>query len=227
MYKDTVFSNLHTAFDLSSCGIGTQIYAVERLANGTTLSKTDILALTLYNSNYLVLPNILQWLNPTFLPAPTGWIDRFLSKIDRSSDNRANLTFSFLHPHSAEYISFINETNGEFGSGNTDPNFDVFSDTLRVQTLKRGLHKLGCMIAVTEQLVFDANKRGIKVPGSFKPIHNIDEWNQNWQSMYGEPIPSIKDLYLQAKAVYHRHLPLNDTKAQNVGKLFDVPQFSE
>ncbi len=77
------------------------------------------------------------------------------------------------------------------------------------------LYKLGGMLAVTEQVTFDAYKQGFPISADFKP-QKKHEW---WKRLFEEPLPNIEQLYEQAFAVFAKHMdPQNPTS----GYLLDI-----
>ncbi len=79
-----------------------------------------------------------------------------------------------------------------------------FSERFRAATLEAAVHELAAMLAVTEQLTFDAQALGIPIPSDYRPTDSIDIWAANWQSMFGEPMPGLAGLYHQAQGLTHQ-----------------------
>lgn len=79
------------------------------------------------------------------------------------------------------------------------------------------LYKLGGMLAVTEQVTFDAYRQGSPIPTDFKP-QKKHEW---WKRLFEEPLPNIEQLYEQAFVVFARHMDPQDPTASY---LLDIPK---
>lgn len=77
-----------------------------------------------------------------------------------------------------------------------------FSDRFRDVTLQVAVHKLGCMLVLTEQLTFDAEALGIPVAPTYRPSDPEGRGSANWQKLFNESMPDIEGLYRQAHAVF-------------------------
>lgn len=62
--KYSFLENIRGAYDLSSCGMGVQLFCVKKLFQLNDLSDWDKDALSGMQSNYLATPYILAWLYP-------------------------------------------------------------------------------------------------------------------------------------------------------------------
>ena len=71
------------------------------------------------------------------------------------------------------------------------------SDRFTVVTSQAGIHKLGCMLAITDQLTYDTKISGRPLSARLCPV----ELDSNWQEMFGESIPDLGGLYAQAHGV--------------------------
>lgn len=69
----------------------------------------------------------------------------------------------------------------------------------RQEHLKVGLLKLGVMLLIMEQVIYDAQENGIEVKASYKP--EGDTRADSWQKTFGHPLPSIGQLYSMARDV--------------------------
>lgn len=98
------------------------------------------------------------------------------------------------------------------------------SQDFRQETLQAALRKLGCMMAVTDQITFDAEVSGVPVPASYKPKRHLREWETNWQNMFGQPMPTIGELYQQAHAVLVQQADPNDPVIAHLFPMDQLPQ---
>lgn len=83
-------------------------------------------------------------------------------------------------------------------------------ERFREATLRAAVHKLGCMLALTEQLTYEAKAFGVPVSAEFRPTTLTEKYLANWQKLFGEPMPGIKGLYEQAHTVL-----VNTTKSED------------
>lgn len=96
----------------------------------------------------------------------------------------------------------------------------------REETLQAAIRKLGCMLAVTDQLTFEANALGVAVPATYKPTRHIEEWEANWQEMFDEPMPTIDELYRQAHVVVAGNTDPQDPLVAYLHPLSTLPQLA-
>ena len=76
----------------------------------------------------------------------------------------------------------------------------VLYGELASRTRQAAVHKLGCMIGITDQIIYDAYKSGCPVPASWQP----DDMEQagNWRRVFDRERPSIEELYREAYTVF-------------------------
>lgn len=85
------------------------------------------------------------------------------------------------------------------------------SEAFRERTLRVATYKLGCMLALTDQLTWEAQALGQPVAKAYRPSRNITEWSDNWHRVFGRPMPSIDGLYQEAHAVFRANTDPNDS----------------
>lgn len=73
-----------------------------------------------------------------------------------------------------------------------------FLERFRDGLLKAATHKLGAMLAVSDQLAYDAYSSGIPIPYNFKP----EEFDAEWKKMFGKAVPCFGDLYAETHTVF-------------------------
>lgn len=101
-----------------------------------------------------------------------------------------------------------------------------FEERFRDALLKASVHKLGAMLALTDQLTFDAQALGVPIPASYKPSEEIEKWEANWQRLFGEPMPTIEGLYRQAHSVFVEHSDPKDPLVAHLFALDTLPQLA-
>jgi len=98
----------------------------------------------------------------------------------------------------------------------------IFANEIR----QAAIYKLGCMLAVTDQFTYDANKQGTPTQANFRPPDPEGTWNNNWQKLFGEPMPTIEELYNQAYGVLKDNIDPNDPITAHFVNLETLPQFA-
>lgn len=72
--------------------------------------------------------------------------------------------------------------------------------------LKTAVYKLGAMLGLTEQLTYDAYQQGVPIPANYRP----ERFTEAWEETFGEPMPTIEELYAQAHGVFVEYADPND-----------------
>lgn len=98
-----------------------------------------------------------------------------------------------------------------------------FSDRFREATLRAAIHKLGVMLALTEQLTFDAKTLKIPISSNYKPTESIETWKTEWQRLFGEPMPDIAGLYRNAHAVFAENASQEDPLVKHLFAIEELP----
>ncbi|QQG41305.1 MAG: hypothetical protein HYV90_03995 [Candidatus Woesebacteria bacterium] len=98
-----------------------------------------------------------------------------------------------------------------------------FSDRFREATIRAAVHKLGVMLALTEQLTFDAKALGVPISSKYKPTISIETWEKNWQDLFKEPMPDISGLYRQAHAVFVESASKEDPLVTHLFAIKELP----
>lgn len=101
-----------------------------------------------------------------------------------------------------------------------------FSNRFRSKTLQIAIHKLGCMLAITDQLTFNAKALGIPYSTQYKPARETGVWESNWQKTFSEPMPGLGELYKQAHAVLIRFSDAGDPVLKHLFHLNSLPQLT-
>ena len=101
-----------------------------------------------------------------------------------------------------------------------------FSERFRDAIIKNTTHKLGCMLALTDQLTYDAKALGIPISSHYKPSRNIEKWEASWENLFGEPMPTVNGLYRQAHTVFIRYSNPNDQLVEHLFTLSTLPQLT-
>lgn len=98
-----------------------------------------------------------------------------------------------------------------------------FSDRFRVATLTAAVHKLGVMLALTEQLTFDAKALGVSISSKYKPTESKGTWETNWQELFSEPMPDIAGLYKHAHTVFVANASQEDPLVAHLFAIKELP----
>jgi hypothetical protein len=89
------------------------------------------------------------------------------------------------------------------------------SDFHKENVKKAAVHKLGAMLGITEQVLYDAQQSGTPVASTFKYDHPVLE--ANWQKLFGEKVPTIEDAIKESQATFFE---LSDPQDPVSGYLF-------
>jgi len=96
----------------------------------------------------------------------------------------------------------------------------TYSDRFRSELLTATTHKLGAMLAVTDQITYDASSQGFPIPYSFKP----ERFDDGWRKAFGKPVPSIGELYQEAHSVFTSVANPRDGLVKHIFRLDRLPQ---
>ena len=100
----------------------------------------------------------------------------------------------------------------------------LFSDRLNERLTVAAVHKLACMLAVTDQLTFDAASLGIPFPAKYKPARSDASWESTWQQLYNEPMPTLGELYTHSHSILLQHARKDDPLIEHLIALSTLPQ---
>jgi hypothetical protein len=89
----------------------------------------------------------------------------------------------------------------------------------REKTLKASTYKLGTMLAITEQILYDAKASAVPISASFTPPDLDGRYHLNWQKTFDEELPTIEDLATHAQTTLARY---SDPHDQFVGYLLGL-----
>lgn len=98
----------------------------------------------------------------------------------------------------------------------------LLGDGFREEKLIPAVYKLGSMLAVTDQITYEAAQQGSPIPRNFEP--NDEVWSRNWQRMFDEPMPTIEGLYRKAHTVFTQHASSSDPLLRHILELKGLPQ---
>lgn len=213
------------AYDLSSCGLGPYRHSFLKLAQHQPLDEMDQSNIATYDSNYLCDPYVYGWQYPQEFFAILGpqhispYTDRHLQLLAHTSHeyhalrwDAARNAFSLIgynaeiSPEDLEgdIISYILKISDKFDVERYDAIFKSSmqqgENELRLQRAAR--HKLGCMLAVTEQILYDTAAAGIPIGALYKP--EGERLAKNWQKHFGEDVPTIGELVEQTVSTFRQ-----------------------
>lgn len=72
------------------------------------------------------------------------------------------------------------------------------------------IHKLGCILAAVEQHTFEQAAQGKPIDRAFIPIDISQKTAEGYTSKFGEPLPSIADLYQKSHSLLFSLADVND-----------------
>jgi hypothetical protein len=187
--------DIHTAFDLSSGGMGVHVFAVNNLYEGKVLHDWEQGSLDQFSCNYLIQPYILGWISDEEIAK-----ELFPNKPSPNTDLHKKL----WKVTSEEY-----------------KNLDLKNPSKQKQA---AIHKLGCMLAVTDQILYDAFSSGQPIPANYRPVS--EKHIENWKKMFGKEMPNIEGLYLDAYKVFKSHAESSDPVVSHLLKMPNLSYFT-
>ncbi|MEO8582123.1 MAG: hypothetical protein ABI425_06165 [Patescibacteria group bacterium] len=118
------------------------------------------------------------------------------------------------------------------GAGVTDSflpiaNMAELSDQFHAVTLQAATHKLACMLAITDQLTFDAKELGLPYARSYKPPRAPGKWEDNWLKEFGELMPQLGSFYEHAHTLVLSLSNPEDSLIAHIKELPSLPQLSD
>jgi len=158
---------INSVFSLGSGGMGVHLFAVRKLFSGKKLKDFEEASIKTRHSNMFASPYIQDWL----------WNESTQPSIFMFNDC----------PDSEQHRKLMKTVNTEYGQIKPD-NLENFKQV--------AVHKLGTMLAITNQILFDAYTSGQPIPASYKP-----EYQEEWKKSFGKDLPTIEELYLEAHKV--------------------------
>jgi hypothetical protein len=75
---------------------------------------------------------------------------------------------------------------------------------------KASIHKLGCILAFTDQIVYDAYTIGTPISPEYHPK------SHGWPRIFGEPVPGIQDLYQHSQQYFTQIADTDDTLTRHL-----------
>lgn len=205
--KKAIVSDLiENAYNLGG-GIGSLSSAVLNLTARRELSGMDRSALEYIGSNFLMNPYTMDWRQ-----GRTGYIT--------SSGPHEVCPFSDMN------LRVFDETDKAYKRVNaTAAKLSLSEEDSRVEKmqpliLKAATLKLASMLALLQQLTYDARALGLKIKPDYKPSP-LDKWEQEWEKIFGKPLPDISTLYQQARLALVTNASYGGKHAQH---LLLIPQ---
>lgn len=77
----------------------------------------------------------------------------------------------------------------------------TLSKRYKDRVLQVAIYKLASMLALTDQIVFEAASLGYPIPADFKPYHADEKYRKLWEEMMGYPLPTVSELYNRAHII--------------------------
>lgn len=97
----------------------------------------------------------------------------------------------------------------------------VQTDRFRKPLLRAAAHKLGSMLALTDQLIFDAQALRVPIPPTYRPARVVIEW----QNLLNESMPDLEGLYEQSYTVFVANADPSDSLVAHLFELDHLPQY--
>lgn len=97
-----------------------------------------------------------------------------------------------------------------------------FSPKFRPALEQAAIHKLGAMLALTDQITFEAAAKGVPLHGNYRPKGR--GWREDWPKLFGEPLPSISHLYRNAHGFFRIASSPTDSLSGYMHQIRELPQ---
>ena len=225
--RDLLFftKTVRGVYDLSSCGMGSYRHSFLKLMHNQPLDEADNENLTTYKSNYLSYPYIYGWQKPEDFFGRFGpqnislytnhHLQLLVGTNSKYQDTRWSCAESVLalmgydgqiSPEDRQgaistfVIAHINEN--DLQKFWTDFDFRLLQGSHQVPLQHAALYKLGSMLAVTEQILYDAAASGTPIAATYR--RKEQKLAQNWQKYFGEDVPTIGELVEQTVSTFRQ-----------------------
>lgn len=93
-------------------------------------------------------------------------------------------------------------------------------------TRHAAVYKLGCMLGAVDQVTYEAAQQGKPFLKTYHPRTFRSEWEQGWQKVFGEPLPTLEELYKQAHSTFATNVDKADPLVTHLVELNELPQLA-
>ncbi len=93
-------------------------------------------------------------------------------------------------------------------------------------TLQAAVYKLGAMLGGIDQVTYEAAQQGKPIARTFRPFPHRNKWEEGWQRSFGEPLPTLEELYSQAHTVFVANTDRQDPLVAHLVELNELPQLA-
>lgn len=175
---------LKDAYDLASGGIKTHLEAVRKLANDEVRSDDEALCLKTQYYNFYNNPYVFGW----------------LGRSEYLNDGP-----KYLSPLSQSHLNLFRETERLNSSINHLENTETRN---KDKLLIANIYKLGCMLAILEQVTYEAMAIGWPFRAEYLPP--VSDYQASWMREYNQKLPTIGYFYQDIYSVVANFAPAYD-----------------
>ena len=164
--------------------------SLKRVSEFQPLPEWAIDAVQFPFSNFITTPYVLKWGDPNH---DVGWDPLVLCK---ETDLHRQLYRSMEGQY--DQLRQIKVPEGFPEPGARFPNPEAMDKKLLsyFQLMKTAAaHKLAFMLAISDQLTFEAKELGQPISFNYNPVNGNPTWETNWKFMFGEEVPGFGQLY--------------------------------
>ncbi len=97
-----------------------------------------------------------------------------------------------------------------------------FSPKFRPALEQAAVHKLGAMLALTDQITFEAAAKDVPIHANYRPKGRT--WREGWPKLFGKPLPSINQLYRDAHGFFRIASRATDPLSGYMHQIRELPQ---
>lgn len=146
----------------------------------------------------------------------------FTALLNKASVNETYFSASqlnFKHIRPPEYWFDFFKSMIKSGLGDSDALYDDWHELslnsdFREETLNAATLKLGSMLAITDQITFEANELGSPVQYDYRPrrAESGGKWRTSWKDIFDEKMPGIGKIYENSHTVLLESLGSRDSQ---------------
>ena len=82
------------------------------------------------------------------------------------------------------------------------------------------------MLGAVDQVTYEAAQQGKPIMRNFRPSPYRNKWEEGWQKVFGEPLPTLEELYQQAHSVFTVTVDKEDPLVAHLLPLNELPQLA-
>lgn len=187
---ESINRTIKSAYDLSSIGMGIQMHSLKKLSKLQVLPDWAMDAVQTPFSNFIAKTYVLRWGDPNH---DVGWDPLVLCE---ETELHRKLYRSMKNQYDQLDVTKVPKSFPRHGI--SFPNPESMDDELLtyLQTMKTAAaHKLAFMLAISDQLTFEAKELGQPISKDYNPIKSDMKWQTDWKLIFGEDVPDFGLLY--------------------------------